>query len=292
MTKAGGRPRPKKSSATDFFVRQSMTTVRNALCPVYQGRLNRARSNNNLALKLPAQSSPAPRSANKERPERVCETKRARPAAPSPPPAPFNMGDGLKNNPFLLADKKVTKAPPPPPPKPVAPVIHPILPLNESQRAALQSKRMSMSSRAPVASSETEENEQTSIAPDFDVGTHALAPASPELPEAEEGEDVPDVAEPPTEAEPETGVQVMPMVTAPTITSKAAPPEGLAHAKPTVSRGDLTFRDGPPAQLLEALASISNLDSHLEQARAIEASAESLAEVLRRSQRNAKRARR
>ena len=48
--------------------------MRRALDPVerYNERLNRARSSNGtLALKLPAQASPAPRSARKERPVRT-----------------------------------------------------------------------------------------------------------------------------------------------------------------------------------------------------------------------------
>ena len=85
---------------------------------------------------------------------RVCETKRARPAAapPPPPPATFRMADGLKNNPFLLADKKKVKKAPsaPPPPKRRMSEPHPILPLSETQRAALMSKRKSLTSRAPM----------------------------------------------------------------------------------------------------------------------------------------------
>ena len=280
--------------------------LRTPLDPVcrYQERVNRARSSNsssNLAMKLPASSSPAPRSANKERPPLVSKRQQTQP--PSPPAVPFRMGDGLKNNPFLVADK-VSKKPTPPLPPP-APESNPIKPLSDEQRAALLTKRRSISRLAsakpaepplppdgkplelPELTIDTEPETGVQVMPTGSVTSPTISTLEPEVTVTE--------TEMPTGAD----VQVMPTssVTSPTILTLEPEVTVTETEMPTVAdaalaSGDLAFRDGPPAELLEALSKLPDLDNCLAQARAVEASAESLAEVLRRSKRCNKRARR
>ena len=299
------RRRPQPPCAMDGLTEESTTPpsvpMRRALNSVarYNERMNRARSFNNNPQKLPAQTSPAPRpnpgSARKERPARESHREKRKvedgPSAPVPPP-PSEAPTGIKNNPFLLADRKAAKPPKVPtaaPPKvPALEAVptagpaaepRPIGSLSDAQRAVLQQKRMSLTSSADV------EAARALLAP--------VRPAPVELP--------PDQME----METETGVQVVPSpmsVTdepvsapeaAPATASPAAPTEPakpISVAPPVITVGDLGFlQNGAPTELLAALRSMPEvLDGGLRDAKAIESTAEPLIDVLRRSQRGAR----
>lgn len=281
--------------------------MRRALCPVkrYNERINRARSSNHLSLslKLPAQASPAPRSAHKERPAREgsCRENQSQATAPlSPEPTPefannpFLMADGVKKNPFLLADKAKAQARSIPtekdlarwvratPSKAVDPSLkgapvdpRPIVELNEVQRAELQRKR------------ECVHREKQQSCRAHEQPAPSECPPSPEPHEAHE--------------EPETGVQVVPTSEAaapsegPVPQPEAAPApatskcghgrkQALTKAIHTPQHGDLAFvNERVSTDLLAAVAGLlPNLEGELQNAHAVERTAEPLIDVVRR----------
>ena len=291
---------PKSKAAAEAKQLPTVTMsvpMRRALDPVvrYNERLNRARSSNsNLALKLPAQASPAPpASAHKERPVRKSLVRASvlREASRSvSPPAeeakneevptfntnPFLVADGIKKNPFLLADKAkqaptvakrepatlpVTTAAKAPPaemePKPIGT-------LTDAQRAELQSKRTS--------------GRRLSMLP-------PKAPDVPPMMAAEETEVKTESVAGNMEPEPEAGVQVSPITSpaaANTTTITAAP------APPPAPVGDMEAL-GANADLLAAVAHmLPDLNRGIMQARAVAMTSEPLIEVVRRCQRQGK----
>ena len=336
--------------------------LRRALDPVerYNQRLNRARSSNSVkaqaTTKLPAQASPAPRSAQKERPP---TTKRASSAklAESPPPVapsfannPFLMADRIKKNPFLVADRKSSAEPSMPTAddrklmkKAASEPIEtkeprPIGMLNEEQRAVLIKKRQSVfrdgasarmaqrrecpndgadSSNQPDAEPEPHragqhqtsqsqsgqpsaeqfiENSTTPTGESFDPLGSSDVPCAPTSDSAEgEGADEGDIE---GDLEPESGVQVSPLVGVPMVAQKKLKPAAApAVVAPIVvapeAAGDLSFsRHGAPAELLAAVSSmLPQLEDALRQAQAVEQTAEPLLDVVKRCQRGTKRRR-
>ena len=306
---------------------QSAGTMRRALCPVerYNERLNRARSARSMISKLPEKSSPAPRSPAKERPVRESERAKRKledkcKADPSSPVSSFNSEfdttAGIKMNPFLMADRKAkapAKAPvlpkkkvpplaPPPPPEP-----RPIGDLTDEQRAGISAKRNSISARRNSVAQPQPQMQQLEEAVD-------AAPAEDDANERKADGHLVDI-----EHEVECGVAVAPVDAA---SVKAAPkkmsqeetaePSGATAGDVTLAAaaaaanpapimapaavparlaGDLDFLRAGTAQQ-ELLAAVSLmlplLDSELNSARAAEATAEPLLEVVRRCQRTGK----
>lgn len=308
-------------------VSEASRPMKSVLCPVarYNERVHRARrANNNIALKITGSRrscSPAPRSATKERPVKEISQKKAvaqndenegvnSPGVPSFSRNPFLMADGcsaisngVKKNPFLLADKKAKKAPPPP--RPVregiegwarpAPALEPrpIGHLSDQQRAVLQRKRECVQIEKRRAS----------------VGPGCLVqPAEPEL--VGEGYDFEEeLFSAYTDLEQETGVPVAPAPAPEVQPASTAEPEAFAAAPiatPPAARAPapLARREpqGDMAALLQAragndlLAAVSamlpNLDAELRKARAVEQTSESLLEVVRRAHAGKKQRRR
>ena len=206
----------------------------------------------------------------------------------------------FKKNPFLMADKKA-KAPPPmpanaevgrppkaPPAAKVAPAEaepRPIGSLSERQRDMLQTKRKSLVQQqqlAKPAPAPVQEPEQQ------------LEPVDEQAPAAqsEEQQKAANLAGPDDEedAEPELGVQVMPVMSvAPGGEEAAREPVTTVIIKstpPPAETGDLPFlRPGTaaPTELAAALSLLlPTIDREIAAARAVDATAEPLLDVVRR----------
>ena len=290
-------------------VRQPLSAVGSTK---YNERLSRARSHNSVAHKLPAQASPAPRSPAKERPVRESSAREKPPKEKAAPPAEELKVEAplegevpsFKKNPFLMADKKAKAPPPMPanaevsrPPKapPAAKVVpaeaepRPIGSLSERQRDMLQTKRKSLVQQqqqqqqlAKPAPAPVQEPEQQ------------LEPVDEQAPAAqsEEQQKAANLAGPDEEeeAEPELGVQVMPVMSAVPVGEEAAREPVttviIKSTPPPAETGDLPFlRPGTaaPTELAAALSLLlPTIDREIAAARAVDATAEPLLDVVRR----------
>jgi hypothetical protein len=285
---------------------------------LYNERLNRARSSNR-ALKLPeCIGSPAPRSdIHKERPVRERRNSTAgaavvppRPKENTPPPPPKDEAPAFKNNPFLLADKAKKKpptAPAPPATKDAPAEPRPIDPLNEKQRAELQSKREAVRElkgnamkrgrnvvEEPVSSPDSSPDPSPKPSPESSperLYSSFTGGAALDVPAAEEEDSPAGVAA-------STAVDLVwgagsGMLAAGAVVDASAVRAQQEDAAPPVQAGDLAFlgkSSGADDELKKAAAAnIAEIERQLRNARDSESVAEPLANVLRRQKRAHKR---